>query len=106
MKEPFLKNDCIEQNDVRELILVHEKVQVVDVRSREEYDEKHIPRAINIPLSDLENAISLLDSSCLIVIACGKGGGRSAEGAEKLKHLGFNSVWLCGGTFGWIQSED
>jgi rhodanese-related sulfurtransferase len=46
----------------------------------------------------------LFDKDDVIVTACGKGGGRSADASDKLKELGFkNAYWLCGGTFAWYN---
>lgn len=79
-------------------------VTIIDVRSREEYAEKHIPGAINIPLSELESRSYKLSNQAIIITACGKGGGRSAEAAEKLKQWGFSkAIFLCGGTFAWYD---
>jgi rhodanese-related sulfurtransferase len=79
------------------------KMTIIDVRSKEEYDEKHIPEAINIPLDELPKHIDQLTEQELFITACGKGGGRSEKGAEKLKQLGINAVFLEGGTLGWWE---
>ena len=84
-----------------------DKLTILDVRSPEEYAEKHIPGAINIPLPELEYRSKQLSKDIMIITACGKGGGRSAKGAELLKQLGFsNSNYLCGGTFGWYNENE
>lgn len=81
-----------------------DQLTIIDVRSPEEFAEKHIPGAINIPLSELEIRSSELSRQTTIITACGKGGGRSAQGAELLKQLGFSKAnYLCGGTFGWFE---
>jgi rhodanese-related sulfurtransferase len=76
---------------------------IIDVRSQEEYNEKHIPNAINIPLNKLEKEAKKFDKNNFYITACGKGGNRSAAGAEKLTQMKFNAHWLCGGTFGWFE---
>lgn len=77
---------------------------IIDVRSQEEFTEKHIPGAINIPLNELESRATGLSKQAIIITACGKGGGRSAQAAELLKQMGFiNASFLCGGTFGWYK---
>lgn len=100
MEKPdnFITPDVLKQklNRSNEII-------IIDVRSNEEYNEKHIPNAINIPLDKLENEAKTFDKNKFYVTACGKGGSRSAVGAEKLKHMNFNALWLCGGTFGWFD---
>ncbi|WP_246164149.1 rhodanese-like domain-containing protein [Xanthovirga aplysinae] len=81
----------------------NKKIQIIDVRSKEEYQQFHIPNALNIVLTELKDSISHLDKDVQFVIACGKGGGRSAEGARLIRELGFNAVWLCGGTNKWQE---
>lgn len=80
-----------------------DKVLIIDVRSPQEYEEKHIPGSINIPLSELENISDELLKNKMIVTICGKGGGRSAQGAEMLVKKGFRSLYLCNGTAGWFD---
>ena len=104
--ENVLINNCIALKELKQLIENEKQnIKIIDVRSREEYDESHIPGAINIALLEIESANKLFDKSDSIITACGKGGGRSTQAAEKLQELGFkNSNWLCGGTFGWIEN--
>lgn len=94
--------DCLTPGEVRRRQQSGENIQIIDVRSPEEFSEGHIPNAVNLPLAKLEAAAAGLDKSTLFVTACGKGGGRSSEGANKLQSLGFQAVWLCGGTLGWL----
>ena len=98
--------DCFALTDLQQLIKQSpDQIIIIDVRSPEEYAEKHIPHAINIPLGELESHSNELSKQSLIITACGKGGGRSAQGAELLKRLGFiKAKFLCGGTFGWYDS--
>lgn len=95
--------DCITPGEVKKNLTAANRIQIIDVRSPEEFAEKHIPEAVNIPLDELERAFSQLDKNLFSITACGKGGGRSAKGAEILRQGGFRSNWLCGGTFGWFD---
>lgn len=80
---------------------------VIDVRSPEEYNEGHIPGAINIPLAELPDGLAETDKEAHVVTVCGKGGGRSATAAETLKSNGYrNAQYLCGGTLGWPGIKD
>ena len=96
--------DCIEVEEVKQALLAHKKIQIIDVRSKEEYEQAHIPNALNITLQDLKNNISQLDRNFQFVTTCGKGGGRSADGAKLLKEYGLYANWLCGGTNKWLDS--
>ncbi|MCF8243514.1 MAG: rhodanese-like domain-containing protein [Saprospiraceae bacterium] len=103
--ENFASTGCATPGDVRKKQQAGENIRIIDVRSREEFDENHIPGALHLPLEELENSISGLDVNNIFVAACGKGGGRSAAGAEILQRLGFRATWLCGGTFGWLDEK-
>ena len=96
---------CIAPVALQQLIKqLPEWVTIVDVRTHEEYAEKHIPGAINIPLSGLESSSDKLSRDKFIVTTCGKGGGRSEQAAEILNQIGFTKArFLCGGTTGWYQ---
>ncbi len=98
------KSDCISPEEVKAHMAGSRQLIIVDVRSAAEYAEQHIPQAINIPLATLGREIGPISKDTLIIAACGKGGGRSAEAAGLLQTLGFKeSKWLCGGTFGWVN---
>ncbi|MDP1746109.1 MAG: rhodanese-like domain-containing protein [Bacteroidota bacterium] len=97
--------NCVALEKLKQLITdKKQEVKIIDVRAREEFDQQHIPGAINISISELELVNKLFDKADIIITACGKGGGRSTQAAEKLNEMGFkNSNWLCGGTFGWYE---
>ncbi len=95
-------NNCIAINTLKNKLKSKNQIVIIDLRSYEEYNEKHIPNAINIPLDKLENEAKTLDKNKFYITACGKGGGRSAVGAEKLRQMKFKALWLRGGTFGWF----
>ena len=44
---------AIFRDEVRRLVQ-EEGAQLVDVLSREEYEDEHLPRAVNIPLKELD----------------------------------------------------
>lgn len=94
---------CVDVNEVKQAIQLHQKIKVIDVRNEEEFKEAHIPDAIHISLQELPIQINQLNKNYQYVITCGKGGGRSAAGAKLLADYGFNAKWLCGGTFGWLN---
>ncbi len=92
---------CIEAAEVKQAIIANKKIQLIDVRSKEEYEQEHIPQALNMELSELKQRATELNKDYPVVTVCGKGGGRSSDGAKLLKEMGYNASWLCGGTFGW-----
>lgn len=97
--------NCLPLAELKQFVILHkQKVKIIDVRSKEEFNERHIPGAIHIELSQIDTAKQLFDKDDIVVTACGKGGGRSTDASERLKELGFkNAYWLCGGTFGWFE---
>jgi len=97
---------CFAIKDVKELQLqAPGQIIILDVRDPDEYEASHIPFAINIPLSELGNRLKELPKNNIIVTACGKGAGRSAQAAALLRQMGFNKAnYLCGGTFGWFEA--
>jgi rhodanese-related sulfurtransferase len=104
---PELKTaECFALADLQQLLKQSpDQIIIIDVRSSEEYTEKNIPGAINIPLDELESRLIKLSKQAIIITVCGKGGGRSAQAAERLQQIGFtNAAFLCGGTFGWYDN--
>ena len=102
MENVSLKH-CLPLAELKQFIVIKkQQVKIIDVRSRAEFEERHIPGAIHIELSQIEIANQLFDKNDIVVTACGKGGGRSTDASQKLIEYGFkNAYWLCGGTFGW-----
>jgi MFS family permease len=99
------RETCMEVLEVKQLIEAKEKLTIIDVRSNEEFDQTHIPNAINIPLQNLSQTIPNLDKNYQYITACGKGGGRSTEGAKLLTAANFKANWLCGGTHKWLETN-
>ncbi|PKP12885.1 MAG: hypothetical protein CVU08_08165 [Bacteroidetes bacterium HGW-Bacteroidetes-3] len=98
-------DNCITLDILKQKLESKNEIIIIDVRSNEEYNEKHIPDAINIPLDKLEKEAKTFDKNKFYITVCGKGGSRSATGAEKLNQMKFNVLWLCGGTFGWFDKQ-
>ncbi|WP_422349853.1 rhodanese-like domain-containing protein [Flagellimonas sp.] len=82
-------------------------VQLVDVRTPEEYAGGHIGDAINIHIkaSDFEERMSQMDKEAPIYLYCKKGG-RSNQAAKRLVGMGFQTVYdYSGGYDDWTTSE-
>jgi rhodanese-related sulfurtransferase len=80
------------------------EVQLVDARTPEEFQEKHIANAINanILADDFEQRVAPLDKNKPVLVYC-KSGVRSANAAAKLKAMGFtNIIDLDGGITQWV----
>ncbi|MFZ5944637.1 MAG: rhodanese-like domain-containing protein [Bacillota bacterium] len=88
--------------------LQHEKnIILLDVRTLEEYNEKHIPQSILIPVDVLkEQAEELLeDKEAPIFVYC-RSGNRSAKAAEILVELGYKKVYNLGGINSWQYNTE
>lgn len=101
-----IEKECINIEEVQDEIQKHHNIQFIDVRSKEEYEQAHIPIAINISIQDLANNLTKLDKNTQYITACGKGGGRSSDASKLLKEKGFQSYWLCGGTYKWLNIQN
>jgi rhodanese-related sulfurtransferase len=75
---------------------------ILDTREQDEFDEGHIPGAILIPYTEIENkAIELIpDKDKLILVYC-RSGRRSKIAAEALSKLGYTNVKEFGGIIDW-----
>lgn len=73
---------------------------IVDVRTKEEYDEEHIKDAINIPYDVIKD--SNLDKNKTIMVYC-KSGKRSSTAYYTLKNLGYDVFDL--GAYSTINLE-
>ncbi len=79
-------------------------VQIVDVRSPEEWSKGHLPGAKHIPLAALPERMGELDRSAPIVLHC-KGGTRSAIATSLLQSEGIAKVSnLAGGYEAWVAA--
>ena len=76
---------------------------ILDVRTTEEYSEKHIPGAINIPNETIgtEDIPKLPDMEQLILVYC-RSGNRSKQASEKLVKLGYTNIVEFGGINDWM----
>ena len=75
---------------------------ILDVRRADEFAEKHIPGAINVPneaIGDSEIP-ELPDKSQLILVYC-RSGNRSKQAAKKLVALGYTNIVEFGGILDW-----
>lgn len=77
------------------------EAQLIDVREPDEWAQGHPPRAVLIPLGELEARRSELDPARPVVTVC-RSGRRSLTAAEILLKAGFRDVWnLAGGMIAW-----
>ena len=75
---------------------------ILDVCTAAEFDEKHIPGAINVPNEAIGAEVipELPDKDQLILVYC-RSGNRSKQASEKLMKLGYTNVVEFGGIIDW-----
>lgn len=75
---------------------------ILDVRTEEEFAEKHIPGAICIPNETIgsEEIEELPDKSQLILVYC-RSGNRSKQASQKLADMGYTNIVEFGGIIDW-----
>ena len=75
---------------------------ILDTREQDEFDEGHIPGAILIPYTEIENKAKemLPDKDAQILVYC-RSGRRSKIAAEALSKLGYTNVKEFGGIIDW-----
>ncbi len=90
---------------VYEAVYGEENLQLIDVRTQEEYSVSHLKNAQNICVTsaDFKEKVASLDRAKPVYVYCKKGG-RSAQAASILKDMGFTKVYdLQGGITSWQE---
>ena len=84
--------DCNKKDE-----LVNAGATLIDVREKDEYDEYHLDKAINISYLVIQDKIESIisDKNKKIVVYC-KSGKRSNIAAQKLIELGYKNVYDLG----------
>lgn len=92
----------ITSEEAKEIMDSQEGYIILDVRAQEEYEEGHIPGAIVIPHTEIEDRAEeeLPDKGQLILIYC-RSGRRSKIAAETLAELGYTNIREFGGILDW-----
>ena len=75
---------------------------ILDVRTPEEFVEKHIPNAVNVPNETIgdDDIAELPNKNQLILVYC-RSGNRSKQASKKLVELGYTNIYEFGGINEW-----
>ena len=78
------------------------KLQVLDVRTPEEFSSGHVPKAVTLPLNELTSGGAVpFEKTSEIYVIC-RSGNRSKTAVEYLKDQGYTNVKsVSGGTMAW-----
>jgi rhodanese-related sulfurtransferase len=82
--------------------LIREGAQVIDVRTKGEYQGGHIRGSINIPLPSLASNLSKIKKDKPVITCCASGM-RSVSAKSLLRSKGFTEVYNGGG---WISLQN
>ena len=89
--------------DEFQALIADPNVQLLDVRTQEEFDEGHIAGALLVDVNDsafVEKAIAVLDVNRHVAVYC-RSGRRSARAASLLTENHFKVTNLNGGVMAW-----
>jgi rhodanese-related sulfurtransferase len=103
-KTPQTEVKNISARQARELIDREKDVFILDVRTKEEYNDAHIKGANLIPLHELETNLNKIPKDKKVVVHCAKGK-RSAKACEILKDKGLKELYNMEGGINQWKSE-
>lgn len=88
--------------DAKKRLESEKNIILLDVRTIEEYTEKHIPKSVLIPVDVIEDEAQkkLKDKSVPIFVYC-RSGRRSVIASEALVKMGYTKVYNLGGIIDW-----
>lgn len=84
----LLLTGCNDLNNNFETMMKENEYIIIDVRTKDEYNESHLVGSINIPYDEIDQNTNL-DKEKLIFVYC-KSGNRSSIALKKLSNLGYN----------------
>lgn len=83
------------------------KIIILDIRPKDEYDEEHVPGALNLDYDghEFQKKVELMNKNADYLIYC-KSGVRGGYFMDKMKESGFKSaINILGGFVGWKISQ-
>lgn len=97
----------ISQTQLQQVLKNDKQVILLDVRTVEEFEEGHIPSAINIPHKELEARLAELSGAknTQVVIYC-RSGRRAEVARQVLEKSGFNQLDHLSGDFNEWSSKN
>lgn len=100
---PLLIKMNVTAQQLQSMLHAGETLQLVDVRSRSEFDSGHIPRATNFPMDEIEARIDDLSKTQKVVLLC-QSGRRAGVSCALLAQHHPDVLVLEGGTVAWTQA--
>ena len=101
------KSQQLSVDEFQQKLSTTKDAQLLDVRTPEEYAEKHLSEAVNINFNadDFIDKVDHLDKSKPVFVYC-LSGGRSAKAAALISKKGFKEVYeMKGGILAWSEAK-
>jgi CRP-like cAMP-binding protein len=106
--DEIMKSTFLDEVSAQDVLNTNKENKYLDVRMKMEFDEEHIPDAVNIPLDELRNRYPELDRSKEYYVYC-LIGARSASASFLLQSQGIKAKSIKGGILNWpgpvVESE-
>ena len=101
----ILGDEMIKNISVQDLKNIYEKINIIDIRGIESYNNNHMPGAKNVSFDDLLiRPDNYLSKNLVYYIYC-QHGKKSLKLCQILKPLGYNVVNINGGYEAWILNK-
>ncbi len=79
-----------------------EQTYLIDVRTKEEFEEGNVPNSINIPLDQIESIVDIVpDTDSTLLLYC-QSGRRTVTAAKALLNLGYKVIFDLGGILNYV----
>lgn len=89
-------------------IIGNDNYWIIDIRDKEQFQEKHVKNAISIPLENIEHGYFWLSPQKEVIVYCERGGS-SVIAARILQQKGYKVKMLVGGIqayWQWVENGD
>lgn len=90
----FGKVETISTKELEGLLQSHPKMQIIDVRTRAEFQKGHIKNARNVPVNTIDNFKGVKAQKLYVICHSGV---RSRRASQKLREKGYRAVHVKGG---------
>jgi phage shock protein E len=98
----FVKNLFRSETKINFAELVKNGAIILDVRTKKEFENGHMPEAINIPLDLIRGNVSRFNKNS-VIITCSAPGKRSASAKSILNYSEFHKVYNAGN---WLKLKN
>jgi len=92
--------------EAKDLLEKNQDVKIIDVRTKAEYEQQHLPRAEHIAMEDIVASGIPYSKETRVLITCNHGLKKSDASAQSLGERGYSNVYILdGGIKAWFSEE-